>query len=74
MQIQADSSNDQILRNRIGNAGPAGVAVVDTNDHFNDISQNTFVDVGTLGIDLAPLGAVNPNDVERHRHGRRTTG
>ena len=44
-------------------AAPAGVDVVDTNDHFNIISQNTFVDIGTLGIDLAPLGVVNPNDV-----------
>ncbi len=62
VQIQADSSNVQVLGNQIGHTGAAGVDVVDTNNHFETISRNTFVDVGTLGIDLAPLGVVNPND------------
>jgi hypothetical protein len=61
--VQANSSNEQILRNRIGNVALAGVAVQDTNDHFVTISRNTFTTVGTLGIDLGPLGTVNPNDV-----------
>jgi CSLREA domain-containing protein len=61
--VQAASSSEQIVGNRIGNTALAGIAIADTNDHFVRISQNMFSNIGTLGIDLAPLGAVNPNDV-----------
>ena len=61
--IHSSSSGEQILRNAIANTGLAGIAIVDTNNDFNRISQNTFWSNGTLAIDLAPLGVVNPNDI-----------
>jgi hypothetical protein len=60
--VQANSSSEQLIGNKIGNTALAGIAVADTNDHFVKISQNTFTTVGGLAIDLGPLGAVNLND------------
>ena len=72
VRIRGTSSGNQVLRNVIANAGQAGVSVVSFNDRNNLISQNTITNVGTLGIDLAPLAAVNPNDVNDVDNGPNT--
>jgi CSLREA domain-containing protein len=42
----------------------AGVRVDESDDTGVRISQNTFTNIGNgIGIDLAPLGVINPNDV-----------
>jgi hypothetical protein len=41
----------------------AGVRINEADDTGNLISQNTFQNIGNgIGIDLAPIGVVNPND------------
>lgn len=46
--------------------------MVSFNDRNNTIRQNSISSVGTLGIDLAPIGAVNPNDVNDIDQGANT--
>ncbi len=41
----------------------AGIRVNESDDVENLISQNTFQNIGNgIGIDLAPIGVINPND------------
>jgi CSLREA domain-containing protein len=42
----------------------AGVKISETTNKRNLVSRNTFQNIGNgIGVDLAPIGVVNPNDV-----------
>jgi len=63
MQIRFHAQRSTITGNTIANA-PVGIRIDDSDNDFNTISRNSIYSItgGGLGIDLAPIGAVNPND------------
>ncbi len=62
IDIRWHARNEIIEANQIANTVKAGVWIEETDNDNNRITRNGFQNIGTLGIDLAPLGVVNPND------------
>ena len=63
VSVRWQATNEQITGNVIGNTGRAGVRINETSNTGNLISRNVFRNLnGNLGIDLEPIGQVNPND------------
>ncbi len=62
IDIRWHARNEIIEDNQIANTEKAGIWIEDSDNDGNRISRNGFQRIGTLGIDLAPLGVVNLND------------
>jgi CSLREA domain-containing protein len=63
IQIRFHAQRTTITGNKIARV-PVGIRIDDSDNDFNTISRNGIYAIsgGGLGIDLAPIGAVNPND------------
>jgi CSLREA domain-containing protein len=59
--ISNGATNNLIANNTITN-NPFGVMLTDDGTDFNTISQNSIYGNSGLGIDIDPIGQVNPND------------
>jgi CSLREA domain-containing protein len=62
VQIADHSLHSRIGPDNIIAFNPIGVQVVGVDTDFNTITQNSIYGNTGLGIDLEPIGAVNPND------------
>jgi hypothetical protein len=62
VRIRWSASAESIVDNVIAHTGTAGIEIDDPDNDSNLISRNAFDAIGSLAIDLAPLGVANPND------------
>lgn len=62
VQLAAQTTGSRIGPNNVVANNPVGIRIVNTDSDFNTITRNSIHDNVGLGIDIEPLGAVNPND------------
>lgn len=60
--VRLRTTNSRIGPGNIIAYNPVGISVQDPDDDYHTITQNSIYSNTGLGIDLAPLNAVNPND------------
>lgn len=60
--VHIEGASNVVRSNVIAHHAEQGIAVIGPFARYNAFSRNRIVANGGLSIDLAPLGAVNPND------------